>query len=116
MTKSIHRRNCFNEGRIRELTRRSWLAHKRHVLIALDALKFAVTHGCMFKAQDVASPTGSGVITGATLQVFRLQTTMTPYFFLAAHLLLCAAAILARPSALTLWLLAGATPRLRGAV
>jgi hypothetical protein len=66
----------------------------------------------MLKAHDVASLTGSVVITGATLQVFGLKTIVTPYFFLAAHLFLCAAAILARPSALTL----GATPRLSGVV
>jgi hypothetical protein len=67
----------------------------------------------MLKAHDVVSPTGSVVITGATLKVIGLKTIVTPYFRLAfAHLFLCAAAILALPSALTL----GATPRLSGAV
>ena len=70
----------------------------------------------MLKAHDVASPTGSGVITRATLQVFGLKTMVTPYFFLAAHLFLCAAAILALPSALTLDLLVGSTSRLSVAV
>jgi hypothetical protein len=35
------------------------------------------------------------------LQVFGLKTIVTPDFFLAAHLAFCAAAILARASALT---------------
>jgi hypothetical protein len=84
--------------------------------IALDALKLAVIHERMLETHDVASLAWTVRAARTRLKVLGRETAVTPYFFFAAHLFLCAAAILARPSALIVRRLAGCVPRFSGAV